>query len=366
MDKKTPLYETHVRQGAKMVEFGGWLMPVQYSGILAEHRAVREQAGLFDVSHMGEVMITGPEATAYLQRLVTNDVTRIADNQAQYTAMCYPDGGTVDDLLIYRYGPEEYLLVINAANIDKDYAWMQEHTAGFAVQTENISAETAEIALQGPLARTILEPLASVSLAELGYYRFLPEVSVAGKPVMLSRTGYTGEDGFEIYCRPEDAADIWESLMTAGQPYGLLAAGLGCRDTLRLEACLPLYGHELSETISPLEGGIGKFVSFDKGDFIGRAALLAQKEQGLKRKVAGIVLTERGIARAGYPVLSEDRNIGTVTSGSFAPTLEQNVGLALLEAGFAAVGQKLAVEIRGKQVAAEVVTRPFHKRTGSR
>lgn len=364
MTKQTPLYETHLRYGGKIVEFGGWLLPVQYSGIIAEHRAVREKAGLFDVSHMGEVLVKGPDALAYLQQVVTNDVARVADTQVQYTPMCYPDGGTVDDLLIYRYGPSEYMLVINAANIDKDYAWLKQNAAGFDVTVDNISAETAEVALQGPLAQTILAKITAAPLAQIGYYWFLPGVEAAGKQVMISRTGYTGEDGFEIYCKPEDAAALWEALMTAGESYGLLPAGLGCRDTLRFEACLPLYGHELSPEISPLEAGVGRFVKLDKGDFNGRTALAQQKEQGLKRKLAGFMLTDRGIARAEYPVLAAGRSIGKVTSGSFAPSLDKNLGLALVDAEFAGVGQKFDIEIRGKNVAAEVIARPFYKREG--
>lgn len=362
MSKQTPLYETHLRYGGKIVEFGGWLLPVQYSGIIAEHRAVREKAGLFDVSHMGEVMVKGPDALVYLQQMMTNDVARMADNQIQYTPMCYDDGGTVDDLLIYRYGPEEYMLVINAANIDKDYEWLRRHTGGVDVIVENISPETAQLALQGPLAQTILEKITVAPLAQIGYYWFMPAVEVAGKQVMVSRTGYTGEDGFEIYCRAGDVAAIWEALMAAGQPYGLLPAGLGCRDTLRFEASLPLYGHELSPQISPLEAGLGRFVKLEKEEFNGRDALAQQKEQGVKRKIAGFVLTDRGVARAGYPVLVNGRSVGQVTSGSFAPSLDKNLGLALVEAEFANVGQKLDIEIRGKTVAAEVIAKPFYKR----
>lgn len=361
--RQTPLYETHVKYGGKIVEFGGWLLPVQYGGILEEHKAVREKAGLFDVSHMGEVLVKGPGALAFLQKLVTNDVSRIADTQVQYTPMCYPDGGTVDDLLIYKRSQNEYFLVINAANIDKDWQWMQDNSAGFEVELTNLSAETAELALQGPLAETILSKLTAAPLSELKYYWFIPETIVAGKTVMVSRTGYTGEDGFEIYCRPEDAPYLWDAIMEAGRPYGLMPAGLGCRDTLRFEATLPLYGHELSATITPIEAGIGKFVALDKGEFNGRTTLAEQKQNGPKRKVAGFVLTGRGIPRAEYPVAYEGRRIGTVTTGSYAPTLEKNIGLALVEAGFAKVGQNFDIEIRGKQVPAEVIAKPFYQRT---
>lgn len=362
--RQTPLYETHVKYGGKIVEFGGWLLPVQYAGILEEHKAVRERAGLFDVSHMGEVLVKGPGALAFLQKLVTNDVTRIADNQVQYTPMCYPDGGTVDDLLIYKRNQNEYFLVINAANIDKDWQWMKDNSAGFEVELTNLSAETAELALQGPLAETILKKLTDAPLAELKYYWFIPETKVAGKKVMVSRTGYTGEDGFEIYCCPEDAAYLWEAVMEAGKPHGLMPAGLGCRDTLRFEATLPLYGHELSATITPLEAGIGKFVALDKDEFNGRANLAEQKQNGLKRKIAGFVLTGRGIPRAEYPVVCEGRRIGTVTTGSYAPTLEKNLGLALVEAKYAKIGQKFDIEIRNKLVSAEVIGKPFYKREG--
>jgi aminomethyltransferase len=364
MAKQTPLYETHIHSGGKIVEFGGWLLPVQYSGIIAEHRAVREKAGLFDVSHMGEVMVEGPGALDYLQRVVTNDVSRLADAQVQYTPMCYADGGTVDDLLIYRYGSGKYMLVINAANIDKDYEWLRQNAAGFHVSVVNKSDDIAQIALQGPLAQTILSRITAAPLSSIGYYWFLPEAEVAGKQVMISRTGYTGEDGFEIYCRPEDASALWDALIRAGEADGLLPAGLGCRDTLRFEACLPLYGHELSPQISPLEAGLGRFVKLDKSDFIGKEALVRQQQEGLKRKMAGFILTDRGVARADYPVMAEGRCIGKVTSGSYAPSLDKNLGMALVESGYAAGGQGFTIEIRGKQVAAEVIARPFYKREG--
>lgn len=362
--RKTPLYETHLKYGGKIVEFGGWLLPVQYTGILEEHRAVREKAGLFDVSHMGEVLVKGPDAAAFVQKLVTNDISQLPKHKIQYTPMCYQDGGVVDDLLIYKQGKEEYLLVINAANIEKDWQWIQDNKVDFNIELTNLSDETAQLALQGPLAEMILSKLTDADLAGLEYYWFLPKVIVGGKETLVSRTGYTGEDGFEIYCRPEDAAPLWESIMTAGKSYGLLPAGLGCRDTLRFEACLPLYGHELSEDISPLEAGIGLFVKLDKGDFNGYAALAEQKKNGVKRKIVGFVVNGRGIARPQYPVMADGRRIGTVTTGTYSPTLEKNIGLALVEAEFAAIGQQFDVEIRGKNVAAQVIPKPFYKRKG--
>lgn len=360
--KQTPLYQTHVRYGGRMVEFGGWSLPVQYSGIKDEHQAVRTRAGLFDVSHMGEVLVEGREALAFLQVLVTNDVSKLEKNQILYTPMCYPDGGTVDDLLVYKQGEEKYLLVINAANIEKDWAWLQQNSPGFAVTLDNRSNEVAQLALQGPLAERILAKLADAPLSPLKYYWFIPEIAVSGKKVLISRTGYTGEDGFELYCKPEDAAGLWDVLMEAGHPLGLLPAGLGCRDTLRFEACFPLYGHELSSGISPVEAGIGFFVKLDKGEFNGRQALQEQKNNGPKRKIAGFEMTGRGVARAQYPVLAQGRSIGVVTTGSYAPSLDRNLGLALIEAGYAKTGQQIDIEIRGKQVAARVIGKPFYKR----
>ncbi|MDD4601774.1 Aminomethyltransferase [bioreactor metagenome] len=364
MPRKTPLYDTHVKYGGKIVEFGGWLLPVQYSGVIEEHKAVRQKAGLFDVSHMGEVLVKGPEALKFLQKLVTNDVEKLVKNQIQYTPMCYSNGGTVDDLLIYKQNDEEYLLVINAANIDKDYNWMKDNSAGFQVELTNLSDETAQLALQGPLAATILEQLTEAPFAEIKFYWFMPEVIVAGKKVMISRTGYTGEDGFEIYCRPEDVTDLWEAVMEVGRPLGLLPAGLGCRDTLRFEAALPLYGHELSADITPIEAGIGKFVTANKSDYNGSAVLLQQKNEGPKRKIVGFIMTGRGIPRADYPVIYEGRQIGKVTTGSYAPSLDKNIGMALVEVQYSTVGQKFDVEIRGKSVTAEVISKPFYKREG--
>ncbi|CQR73740.1 Aminomethyltransferase [Sporomusa ovata DSM 2662] len=360
--RQTPLYETHLKYGGKIIEFGNWLLPVQYSGILIEHKAVRAKAGLFDVSHMGEVLVKGADSLAFLQKVVTNDVERIAVNQVQYSPMCYPNGGTVDDLLIYKLRDKEYFLVINAANIEKDWNWLQENSAGFNVELRNLSDATAELALQGPLAETILSKLTGADLKQLEYYQCIPGVVVAGKTVMISRTGYTGEDGFEIYSRPEHTAYLWETIMEEGKPYGLIPAGLGSRDTLRFEAALPLYGHELSPDITPIEAGIEKFVSLTKGEFNGRTILAEQKQNKPKRRIVGFALNGRGVARSEYPVKHEGRFIGTVTTGSYAPTLNKNIGLALVEADYAKVGQIFDVEIRGKNVLAEVIPKPFYRR----
>ncbi|MDR2005991.1 MAG: glycine cleavage system aminomethyltransferase GcvT [Acidaminococcales bacterium] len=362
--KKTPLYQIHLDAGAKMVEFGGWLMPVQYSGIVEEHHAVRQKAGLFDVSHMGEFSVKGKDAQAFIQKLVTNDIAAIQPGQAQYSPMCYENGGVVDDLLIYKHAGDDYMLVVNGGNIDKDWQWVNQHKEGFAVEVSDLSGQTALIALQGPLAPKILGSVADADTAQLGYYRFLPSVRVAGVKALASRTGYTGEDGFELYCAAADAAALWRELLRAGAEYGLLPAGLGARDTLRFEACLPLYGHELSAEITPIEAGLGMFVKPDKGLFNGQAVLAAQKKDGAARALIGLEMTGRGIARADYPVWADSKPIGRITTGSVAPTLGKNLGLALVDKSYAQAGRELFVEIRGKQVAAKIVKKPFYKREG--
>ncbi len=362
--KQTPLYETHLRYGGRIVEFGGWSLPVQYTGIKNEHQAVRTKAGLFDVSHMGEVVVNGPDVLSFLQRLVTNDVSKLEKNQILYTPMCYKHGGTVDDLLVYKKDADHYLLVINAANIEKDWNWMQENAEAFDVKLTNISDETAQIALQGPLSEMIVSKLTDTSLSELKYYWFMPEIDIAGKKVLLSRTGYTGEDGFEIYCSPADATYLWDTIMEAGRPFGLLPAGLGCRDTLRFEVCFPLYGHELSADISPIEAGLGMFVKLDKRAFNGQEALQEQKTNGPKRRIVGFEMVDRGVARVEYPILVEGSYAGVVTTGTYAPSLDKNLGLGIIQAEYAKVGQKIDIEIRGKNVSAQVIAKPFYKREG--
>src|SRR5260221_4237440 len=312
---RTPLYEQHRALGARLVEFGGWEMPVQYSGILQEHDAVRTHAGLFDVSHMGEFKVEGTGALAFLQYLVPNDVSRLAVGQALYTQLCLPDGGTIDDLLVYHLADMHYMLVVNAANIAKDFAWVQEQAKNFQdVQITDQSDTTALIALQGPAAQAILQPLTEVDLANIRYYHFAAG-SVSGINCIISRTGYTGEDGFELYCAPVDVVKLWNDLLAAGKQHGLLPAGLGARDTLRLEAGYCLYGHELDEQTNPLEARLGWTVKLNKGDFIGRGALLAVKKQGPQRLLSGIELLDRGVPRGGYAIYLHDQQIGTLTSG---------------------------------------------------
>jgi aminomethyltransferase len=363
MLKQTPLYPLYAKYGAKTIDFGGWDLPVHFSSIQKEHEAVRTQAGLFDVAHMGEVRVTGAGALAFLQKLTTNDVSQLEINQAQYSLMCYPDGGVVDDLLVYKLAEDHYMLVINASNIDKDLAWLAQHAAGFKdVHMLDISDETALLALQGPLAEQILQPLVDADLSVIQSYHFLPDVTVGGSKALVSRTGYTGEDGFELYVRSEDAAGLWETLLACGQASGLIPAGLGARDTLRFEARLPLYGQELSAAITPIEAGVGFFVKLDKGDFIGRDVLAAQKLDGAPRKLVGVEMIDRGIPRTHYPVFAGEQRIGEITTGTQSPTFKTNIGLALIDKAYAAIGTELQVEIRGKKLLAKVVKTPFYKR----
>src|SRR6266705_501112 len=351
--KRTPLYEQHRALGARLVEFGGWEMPVQYTGILEEHQAVRTRAGLFDVSHMGEFKVEGPDALPFLQYLVPNDVSRLTGGQALYTQLLLPDGNTIDDLIIYRLADMHYMLVVNAANIDKDFAWVEEQAKNFKdVQVANQSDTTALLALQGPAAQSILQTLTDADLASIRYYHSLAGV-VDGVNCIISRTGYTGEDGFELYCAPVDVVALWTDLLDAGKPQGLLPAGLGARDTLRLEAGYCLYGHELDEQSNPLEARLGWTVKFNSGMFIGRDTLLKVKEQGPKRLLVGIELLERGVPRSGYALYEQDQQIGSLTSGAPGLTVHKNIGMGYVEAVHATVGRQVQVDIRGKRVAAQ-------------
>lgn len=360
--KRTPLYPLYAKYGAKTIDFGGWDLPVQFSSIMEEHEAVRNRVGLFDVSHMGEVTITGKDALKLIQYLVTNDASKIEIGQAIYSPMCYPDGGIVDDLLIYRTGEEDYLLVVNASNTDKDVEWIEKHREG-DVEVTNISGETAQIAIQGPHAEKVLQKLTSQNLSEIGFFRFKENVEISGVKALVSRSGYTGEDGFEIYCSPEDVTVLWEKLLEAGEPEGIQPCGLGARDTLRFEAKLPLYGQELSPEISPLEAGLGLWVKVDKeSDFIGKEFLKNQKQNGVPRKIVGIEMIDRGIPRHGYSVFVESELVGEVTTGTQSPTLKKNVGLVLLKSDYAKEGQEVSVEIRGKLLKAIVVKTPFYRR----
>ncbi len=358
--RRTPLYNVHVAAGAKMVEFGGWLMPIQYEGILKEHQAVRSAAGLFDVSHMGEIRISGQGARDFLQKLVTNDVSRLKPGCALYSPMCNPQGGTIDDLLVYQLEDDQYLLVVNAANIQKDYDWVKSQAAS-SVIIENVSEKTCQLALQGPAAQRILQKITAIDLRDIKYFCFVYG-RVEGVECLVSRTGYTGEDGFELYFPAEHAEDLWQAILAAGQLGGVKPVGLGARDTLRFEACLALYGHELTDEISPLMAGLGWTVKFNKPEFIGREALLKEKEAGPTHRLVGFEMIDRGIPRQGYPLYKEDREVGWVTSGTFAPTLEKNLGLAYVAVQWAETGGELDVMVRNKPLKARIVQKPFYKR----
>jgi aminomethyltransferase len=364
MMKQTPLNAVHKELGARMVPFGGWEMPVQYAGVIEEHLAVRERAGLFDVSHMGEIEVRGPEALALVQRLTTNDAAQLVDGQVQYSALCYPDGGVVDDVTLYRSSSSHFLFCVNASNTDKDFAWMQQVHAesGLSGATlTNRSAEFAQLALQGPKAAAILARLTAVPLDTIRYYHF-GEGDVAGVPALISRTGYTGEDGFELYVPAAAAVGLWNRLLEAGRVDGLVPIGLGARDTLRLEKGYALYGHELSPTISPLEAGLGWIVKLEKSDFVGRDALVSQKAAGIPRRLVGLLMAERGIPREGYPVFAGEQQVGSVTSGTMSPSLKIGIALALIEAAHAVTGGELLVGVRDRRLRAKIVKPPFVKR----
>ncbi len=359
--KHTPLYELHRLAGARLVEFSGWEMPVQYSSILDEHRAVRSHAGLFDVSHMGEFSVTGVQAQEFLQWLVPNDVSRLAIDQALYTQLCQPDAGVIDDLLIYCLAANAYMLVVNAGNIDGDLAWIQKQSQSFDVQITDQSTQTSLLALQGPEALAILQPLTSIDLSAIKYYRCTPGI-VRNVGCLISRTGYTGEDGFELYCPADDCQELWTEILAAGQGHGLLPAGLGARDTLRLEAGYCLYGHELNEQINPLEADLGWTIKLTRKEFIGREALEKIHEEGPKRKLIGVTMLDRGVCRGGYAIYEGERQIGVVTSGAPAPTLNKNIGMGYVEALQAIPGKTVEIEIRDRKVAAQLVALPFYKR----
>jgi aminomethyltransferase len=346
-----------------MVPFGGWDMPVEYSGLIAEHLAVRKAAGLFDVSHMGEFEVAGAGALAFLQRVTSNNVAKLRDGQAQYSALPMANGAPVDDVIVYRYAADRYLLVVNAANIAKDWQWLRDQSPEGCTLRDR-SDEFALLALQGPAAQAILQTLTPLRLADIAYYHFA-EGLVGGAPMVVARTGYTGEDGFELFVAPGAAEATWRALIEAGRGHGLLPAGLGARDTLRLEAKMCLYGNDMDETTSLVEAGLGWIVSLDeaKGDFSGRAVLEREKKAGAARKLVGFEVVGRGIARHGYPVLVNKAPSGAVTSGSYAPFLEKSIGLCYLPAATAAVGTELEVEVRGRLLPARVVPTPFYKRS---
>ena len=366
--RKTALYATHRQMGAKMVEFNGWEMPVEYpsvGGIIAEHNAVRTGVGIFDVSHMGDIRLAGPEALAAVQHISMNDALRLAFGQAQYSALLYPQGTFVDDVIVHRVGQDEYLLVINAGTREKDFSWVRDHTRDFDCRIENLSDDFTQIAIQGPKAVDLLQKLTDADLSTVKFY-WVTRGSVAGlKNILIARTGYTGEDGFEIYVPSDEStsAMVWNQVLQAGREFGVVPCGLGARNTLRLEAKLALYGHEISDTINVWEAGLDRFCKMEKPEFIGRDALEKAKSAGVGRTLVGMETIERGIARDGYKVLDEGgAEIGYVTSGSYAPFLKKNIALAYVPPRFANVGTIINVEIRSQAVKAQVVPTPFYKR----
>ena len=356
--KRTPLYDAHVKAGARMVPFGGWEMPVQYTGIIEEHRAVRRAVGLFDISHMGEFEIEGREALAIVQRLCTNDASALAVGQVQYSLLCNPEGGIVDDLTLYRLAEDRFMLTVNAGNIDKDWQWVIAHGAGTARWT-NVSAETGLVAVQGPRAETLVARLGDSDVTRLSYYHF-ERGTVAGLPALISRTGYTGEDGFELYVPAPRTEDLWRALLEAGRVDGILPIGLGARDTLRLEMKFPLHGNDIDETTNPLEAGLGWVVKPAKGDFIGRAAIEAMRARGVAKKLVGFEMVEPSVPRHGYRLLKDGAPVGVVTSGSFGPAVERYIGIGYVPASLSAVGSDVDVEIRGRAQRARVVRTPFY------
>jgi len=364
--KRTPLNSVHRRLGGRMVEFGGWDMPVQYAaGTMTEHLRTRTNAGLFDVSHMGEIDVQGPDAIPFVNRLTSNDVTKLIDGQAQYSALTTPEGTVIDDLLVYRFAADHLLLVVNAGTTEKDWNWITSHHGNESVTLKNVSAEFCQIAIQGPRALSILQTLTAAPLSEIKYYHFR-EDEVDGVQSIISRTGYTGEDGFEVYAAPDKAEQIWNKILEAGDfgtEAGVLPCGLAARNTLRLEAGMCLYGHEIDETTTLLEANLGWITKLNKGDFIGRKRLARQKEEGVARKLVGFEVTDRGIARDGQEVLIGGRRVGQVTSGSPAPFLKKNIGMAYVPVESATEGGTLEIDVRGRLVGARIVPLPFYKRS---
>ncbi len=368
--KRTPLYDCHARAGGKFVPFGGWEMPVQYSGLVNEHTTVRNAVGLFDVSHMGEVRVQGGSALEYLEYLTTNKVSSLQPGQAQYSMFLNEGGGVVDDIIVYMLGTDDYLICVNAANTEKDFAWMQQHLRE-GVEIENCSSSYAQLAIQGPKAQALVAEICGKATEELSitsvpaFTFFYADLQLGGSDArcIVARTGYTGEDGFEIFCPAAAGPALWDVCLTTGEQYGIVPAGLGARDTLRLEVCYPLHGHEISDDISPLSAGLGWVVKLDKGDFIGRQALVEQKELGVSPKLVGLEVTGRGIIREGTELFVGGTKVGTVTSGTKPPTVGKPIGLAVVPKEYSQVGTELEAEVRGRRFVVQVIPRPFYKRT---
>ena len=359
--KQTPLCNVHKEMGARMVEFGGWLMPVQYTTVIDEHITTRTKAGLFDICHMGEITVKGKDALKFLQSVTTNDLSKIKDGHTQYSCMCYDNGGTVDDLFVYRFNQDHFMIVVNAGNIEKDFRWLNNHKADFDIILEDSSDNTGKIDIQGPLAEQVLQKLTEYDLKGIKRFWFI-ESMVADIPAIISRTGYTAEDGFEIYYPAENSEKVWKSLLEAGKEEGIKPIGLGARDTLRLEACYSLYGHELTKDISPVEAGIGFVVKEKEEDYVGKNILLDQKKNGTARKNVAIEMVDKSVPRDGYKVVAENKEIGYITSGTFSPTFKNGIALALIE--FAKIDRDIYVMIRDKLYKAKIIKKPFYAYNG--
>ena len=360
--KRTAFYDIHASLGAKIVEFGGFEMPVQYSGIIDEHLAVRNKVGVFDVSHMGEFEVRGKEALAFLQKATINDVSKLSEGRAQYSAMCYEDGGIVDDLLVYHCG-DHYMLVVNASNTAKDFEWLRSQATG-GVELRDVSDSLSLLAVQGPKSPTTLQKLTKIDLSKMEYYHFT-RGNLAGEQMIVSRTGYTGELGFELYfsSNPKTAKIVWDAIFDAGKEFGVMPVGLGARDTLRLEMGFCLYGNDIDQTTNPLEAGLGWITKLDKGDFVGKTVLTKTKQSGMQKKLAGFVIPERAVARHGYDIRKNDAKVGHVTSGTFSPSLQKGIGMGYVQPDLAKPGQVLQLDIRGRSVPATVMKLPFYQRS---
>lgn len=361
MAKRTPLFDEHIKLGAKIVDFAGWEMPVQYTGVIAEHLAVRNAAGLFDVSHMGQIEFTGAGAGKLVQSLTTNDVSKMTDGRAQYSILCNERGTVIDDIIVYRFSPERYLVVVNASNVEKDFKWCKSHERSDA-KVKNLSDDFALIAFQGPKAAEILKTMTDVALDQIANYYFKIGTVAGKKNVIVARTGYTGEDGFELFTSPQDAPAVWQALIERGKSAGVKPAGLGARDTLRLEMKYSLYGHEITEETNPIEAGLGWVVKLDTpDDFIGKNALVSFKKAGFTRKLAGFKMIDRGIPRQGYGIVADGKPIGIVTSGTMSPSLGIAIGIGFVPPQMADIGNKISIDIRGEARKAEIVETPFYK-----
>ena len=358
--KRTPLYETHKSLGAKMTVFAGWEMPVEYSGMKEEHLTVRSAVGLFDISHLGQIEVSGPKALEAVQLLITNDASRLSDGQVQYNLLCNTSGGILDDITLYRFNENRFMFCVNAVSTEKDFTWLKEQV-GNTVSVVNRSSDYATLAIQGPLSQQVLQKICHTDLSLIKHYRFASS-NIIGIESIISRTGYTGEDGFEIYIPSSAAEGIWKRIMEEGKDEGIKPAGLGARDSLRLEMGYTLYGNDITEDTTPLDAGFERFVKFQKSSFVGKEALQKQVQEGVKKKLIGFELVGRGIPRSHYPIHAEGRRIGEVTSGGHSPTLGKAIGMGYVETLFAAIGNKIEIEIRGKMIEAGTVERPFYRK----